>query len=262
MELGRLIGALTGRRQPSTVQLFRAAARFRDEGRFEEAAELVERGLRRDPASAVGHLMAAWLHAIFRRMDAAKAEFERVLALDATHPRALLGLARIALEANDEAAAAEHLRRAIARYPDFPEAQALLEVIEARRLPAPAAAQRATPPLTAPRLRVPMESREVILARTDGTLLFVQPAGARDEALAVHAAQLSRLAAAILARARGGAFTGAVVEGGDDVSYFRADAGLIVSLTFRRDTHAARAAEHLDHVWSAANALLAHGEAR
>ncbi len=261
MGLKQVIGALTGRRGPSTVQLFRAAGRCRDEGRFEEAADLVARALARDPSSAVGHLMAAWLHAIFRRMDAAKTEFERVLALDATHPRALLGMARIALEENDEPTAADHLRRALARYPDFPEAQALLDVIEARRFP-DAAPRRPTVGFTAPRLRVPAESREVILARHDGSLLFVQPAGPRDDALAVHVAQLARLGTAILARVGGGALTGAVVEGADDVSHVRTDGELVAALTFTRGMPTARAAEHLEHVWTAAAALLARGEER
>ncbi len=232
------------------------AARLRDEGRFEEAAQFVERGLRRDPASAVGHLMAAWLHAVFRRMEAARAEFERVLAVDGTHPRALLGLARIALEQNDEVAAADHLRRALARYPVFPEAQALLDVVDARRTSPPAPRRRSRADLTAPRLHVPVDSREVIIARTDGGLLFVQPAGARDAALATHVAHVARLAGAILARAGLGTLATAVIVGDADDSYIRTDGDLVVLLTLGRDVRAERAQGHVDAVWSATTALL------
>lgn len=254
MRFARMLKTLAGRRQPSTVKLFREAARLRDEGRFEDASVLVERGLQRDPASAVGHLMAAWLHTVFRRMPEARAEFERVIAADPTHPRALLGLARIALEQNDEATAADHLRRALARYPDFPEARALLDVIETR-VPA-AAAYRPAAPLTAARLRIPGDSREVVAARTDGSALFVQPSGPTDGALAVHAAQVVRLAAAVLARAGLGTLATAHIEGRDDRSHVRTDGKLIVTVTVARDAMVGSAEAHLDAVWMAATSLV------
>src|SRR5512134_3453978 len=87
-----------GRRSPMTVRILRQASRYRDEGRFEEAADLVETGLRLDPDNLVGLLLAGSLHTVFREMHLAKTAFARVLSIDRAHPRALLGLARIALE--------------------------------------------------------------------------------------------------------------------------------------------------------------------
>src|SRR6266481_5642827 len=89
MVFTRLLKAMTGSRQPETVMaMFRQAGRYRDAGRFEEAVALVERGLKADADNIVGHLMAGSLHAVFREMDRAKAEFERVLTLDPVQPRA------------------------------------------------------------------------------------------------------------------------------------------------------------------------------
>src|SRR5712691_11607242 len=130
MVLTRILKAVARPRRPETsVAMFRQASRFRDAGRFEEAAELVARGLKLHPDNIVGHLMAGSLHAAFREMDQAKADFERVLTLDPVQPRALLGLARIAMEQEENDRSAELLRRALGRYPDFPEAAALLAVV-------------------------------------------------------------------------------------------------------------------------------------
>src|SRR5919197_2427034 len=153
MVFARIWHRVAQRRPPSTVQIFRQASRYRDAGRFEEAATLVARGLRLDPDNIVGHLLAGSLHAIFREMPLARAAFERVLALDPMHPRALLGLARIALEESEIGASTEYLRRALARYPDFPEAQALLDVVRSTE-PSTRPA-RAAGSVRVDRLRVP-----------------------------------------------------------------------------------------------------------
>src|SRR5262245_11373315 len=121
------------RRQPTSAQMFRQAQRLRDDGRIEDAGELVESALLNDPGSVVGHLLAGSLHMTLRETDQARTSFERVLALEPTQPRALLGLARIAIEEGNPEACRELLSRALTRYPDFPEARALLEV--ARGLP-------------------------------------------------------------------------------------------------------------------------------
>src|SRR5215470_5379155 len=156
MVLTRLLKAMTGARQPETVMaMFRQAGRHRDAGRFEEAVELVERGLKLHPDNIVGHLMAGSLHFVFREMDRAKAEFERVLTLDGVHPRALLGLARIAMEEDEHERSAEFLRRALGRYPDFPEAQALLAVVTAAGAVSTPRPAHAAPAIVADRLRVP-----------------------------------------------------------------------------------------------------------
>jgi tetratricopeptide (TPR) repeat protein len=71
----------------SASSLFRLADQCRHEGRYEDAAELVTEGLRVSPNIAVGHLLDAYLHVVFREMPAAKASFRRVLGLDPYHPR-------------------------------------------------------------------------------------------------------------------------------------------------------------------------------
>jgi hypothetical protein len=85
---------------------------------------LVASGLLLDPDNVVGHLLAGSLHPMLREMGKARTSFERLLALEPTHPRALLGLARISLEEGDTGACTDLVRRALARYPDFPEAKA------------------------------------------------------------------------------------------------------------------------------------------
>src|SRR5919197_38161 len=126
MVFARIWHRVAQRRPPSTVQIFRQASRYRDAGRFEEAATLVARGLRLDPDNIVGHLLAGSLHAIFREMPLARAAFERALA----------------------------------RYPDFPEAQALLDVVRSTE-PSTRLA-RAAGSVRVDRLRVPPDSRELL----------------------------------------------------------------------------------------------------
>jgi len=248
-----------GRRAPASVQIFRRAQRFRDEGRFEEAAALVASGLLLDRENVVGHLLAGSLHAMLREMAKARTSFERVLALDPTHPRALLGLARITLEEGDTGACAELLTRALASYPDFPEAKALLDVVQS--LPARDAATRAAPPsvaIRADRLRLPAESREALLARVDATLMFAQPRGARTEEIAARAAKLCRIASAMLARAGLGPLHHAIIDGAAETTYLRADGEVVLTLAFARDVKAANARGHLERVWANCRAELAH----
>lgn len=236
------------RRPPSTVQIFRQASRQRDAGRFKEAAALIARGLELDPDNLVGHLLAGSLHAVSREMRLAQAAFERVLALDPTHPRALLGLARIALEEGEAGTCTEHLRRALARYPDFPEAQALLEVVRAGttgpRSPGSPTSVRLE------RLRVPADSRELLLARIDATLILAQPASIGTDQLAARTAQLCRLAAAMLSRSGLGPLHHATIEGAAESTYLRADGEVVLSLAFSRDVEPAVALADLERVWS------------
>src|SRR5262245_21705788 len=114
------------KRQPATALVFRQAQRLRDQGRYRRAAGLVDEALLHDPKNVVGHLLAASLHMVLRETRRARASFERVLALEPTQPRALLGLARIELEDGETAACCALLSRALARYPDLPEARAVL----------------------------------------------------------------------------------------------------------------------------------------
>ncbi len=253
MILARIWHALRGERRFRTaVQVFRRAKRFRDEGRFEEAAALVASGLRLDPDNVVGHLLAGSLHAMLREMGKARTSFERVLALEPTHPRALLGLARIALEEGDTGACTDLVTRALARYPDFPEAKAVLDV--ALSLPASAAAKRPRSleqsPIRADRLRLPAESHETLLARADATLIFAQPRGLRTEEVAARATKLARMASAMLARAGlGDSLHHAVIEGAAETTYLRADAETVLTLSFSGDAKVATALAHLERVW-------------
>ncbi|MGH7392605.1 MAG: tetratricopeptide repeat protein [Candidatus Rokuibacteriota bacterium] len=240
----------SGRKPPTTVRIFRQASRDRDEGRFEEAADLVETGLRLDPDNLVGLLLAGSLHTVFREMHLAKTAFERVLSIDRAHPRALLGLARIALEEAEPGTCTELLQRALDRYPDFPEARALLDVVRTASEQVP---QRPGPPVAAlrvDRLRVPSDSREALLARIDATLIFAQPRGSRTEELAARTAQLCRLAAAMLTRCGLGPMHHAVIEGAAETTYLRADGQVVLSMAFGRDVELAAGLVHLERVWS------------
>lgn len=257
MGFSRIWHAVRGRRAPASVQVFRQAQRFRDEGRFEEAAALITSALLLDRDNVVGLLLAGSLHAMLREMVKARAAFERVLALEPTHPRALLGLARITLEEGDTDACVDLLRRALARYPDFPEATALLEV--AQSLPSRHSAKRPPTSVTfhPDRLRLPPESREALLARADGMLMFAQPRGPRTAEIAARAAKLCRIASAMLARAGLGALHHAVIDGAAETTYLRADGDVILTLAFARDVKASTARGHLERVWATCRAELA-----
>src|SRR6266849_6645344 len=258
MVLTRFLKAVAGQRQPETiVAMFRQASRHRDAGRFEEASELVERGLKLDPANIVGHLMAGSLHAVFRDMDRAKAEFERVLTLDPVQPRALLGLARIAMEQDENDHSAELLRRALGRYPDFPEAAALLAVVTAVAPARPARPSHPAPVVQPDRLRVPSESRETLIARADATLVFAQPRSPRSGELATRTAHLHRLATALLERAGLGALHHALIEGAAETPYVRTGVDALLSLSFGRDLETATALTNLERVWTNWRAELA-----
>jgi tetratricopeptide (TPR) repeat protein len=250
MVLARLLDAVTiGRRPPTVVQLLRRAGQYRDTGRFEEAADLVASGLRLDPDSTVGHLLAGSLHAVFREMPLARASFERVLALEGTHPRALLGMARIVFEEGDRAASAGYLERALERYPDFPEARALLEVVRSFETSATPATG---PPITVriDRLRVPSECRELLVARPDGGLLAATPRGGRSPESAARLARVSRLAGAMLARAGLGGLKHAVIEGAADTTFIRTDEAGLLCLTLPRDPDLTPGLVHLERVWA------------
>jgi tetratricopeptide (TPR) repeat protein len=226
--------AITGQKAPSTVDLFRRAERFRRDGRFEEALLLVDEGLGLHPDHVLGHLLSGYLRTAFRQMDAAREEFERVLALDPYHPRALLGLARLAFEAGDAPGCRAYIERAMRAYPDFPEAQALLEVLTATTaLAGPALAGLGA--LRPDILRTPAGSRDLFLAQMDGVVVFSHVSGERREETAAHAARVLRIAGATLARAGFGAIRGAVVEAAGETAFVHVGSGLMISVTFGPD---------------------------
>jgi tetratricopeptide (TPR) repeat protein len=252
--LARIWEAITSiTRPPNAATLFRRADLYRQEGRFEEAAELVAQGLRLQPNNGVGHLLSAYLHLAFRQIGPAKAEFQTVLGVDPYHPRALLGLARIALEERDLAACRPFLDKALQYYPDFPEARALQEMVAGWVDVAVPAGQRpayAGPPLAAERLKPPAAGREFVLTQADGTLVFSQQGDKDAEDLAAHVTQVYRIAAATLARAGLGALRRGIVQATTETTFFRSNDRLILALTFPQDVKIGFGLLETDKMWT------------
>ncbi|MGH7375515.1 MAG: tetratricopeptide repeat protein [Candidatus Rokuibacteriota bacterium] len=251
--LERTWSGLTGLVRPrSAASLFRLADQYRHEGRYEEAAELIAEGLRSAPNIAVGHLLDAYLHVVFREMPAAKASFRRVLSLDPYHPRALFGLARIALEESDIEGCRPFLDRAIQYFPDFPEAKALQEMVatwSAPALPAPTAVGT----ITTDRLRLPPGARDLILTHSDGTLVFAQGSEERQRQLALHMTQVYRIASATLARAGLGALRRGVVEGASEMTFLRSDGGVILGVALPHEVEAGAGLVQVGRLWTDLN---------
>jgi predicted regulator of Ras-like GTPase activity (Roadblock/LC7/MglB family) len=246
--LRRLWGA---RRTSVTVaEALRHAEQRRREGRYIEAGELVARVLELDPQNLHAHLLAGYLHAARRAPTPAKAEFRWVLGHDANHPRALVGLARIALEENDARVCHDLLRRALRYYPDFPEAAALLDALHAREAsaartpPAPAAARM-------DRLRLPGGGRALIVGRVDGGLIASLPTTDDAKEVAEAVARVLRLAAGTLGRAGLGAPHRAIVDDDHDAVFIRTDGELVVSLALPRATDPTQGLLDVNRLWAA-----------
>jgi tetratricopeptide (TPR) repeat protein len=242
-------GAL-GTRTPSTSELFRQADRLRHEGRTEEAAALVQEGLRRAPTSSAGHLLAGYLHLAARNVERARASFRTVLALDHDHPRALLGLARIAIEAGDPDTARPLLERALQYHTDFPEARALEEMLASWT---PGARGTTPPAETAPTpaaIALPEGARDPILARLDGAVVFTRCDDAREAMLAQHVVQVARVAAATLMRAGLGPLHRGVVAGTREWTYLRAEAGLVLAVSLPAGRDARDGLDCLGALWA------------
>lgn len=187
---------------------------------------------------------------VLRETRRARASFERVLALEPTQPRALLGLARIELEDGETAACCALLNRALARYSDFPEARAVLEV--ARGLLPTGDAKRyaaSNGAVEADRLRLPAESREALFVRPDATVIVAVPHEQRTDAVAARVVKLSKIATAMLGRAGLGPLRHAVIEGAAETTYLRADDTALLTLSFDRDMKSVTALQHLEKVW-------------
>jgi tetratricopeptide (TPR) repeat protein len=241
--LSRLWRPVTSRRPETAADLFGRADRLRRAGRYGDAAELVSRGLRLDPGSITGHLLAAYLHAACRTVEPAREAFQRVLARDPVHPRALLGLARLALEAGDVDGGREALVRALRAYPDFPEAQALLDGLATRP---PVATP--TPPRLG-RLRVPVAALAVLALGGDGAVLAASPGTAA--AGAPHLARTVGLAAAALQRAGLGPLRRGLVESAGERHFFRADGTLTLAVGLPRTTHITQGLLEVNRLWAA-----------
>ena len=217
------------RHQSTPATLFRRADRYRNQGRYDEAARLVTQGLRQAPDSSVGHLISAYLHMAGRRMSRAKSEFHRVLDVDPYHPRALLGLARIHIEDQDLEGAKTLLDRALQYYTDFAEARALREMLvgwpptQANPRDAPASGFRE--PSKAAR------ERDVVALRTDGNLLLTGTDEERGRQLAQHVMQVYRTASATLSRAGLGSLRSAAIDTGSCMTFLLRDADLVFAAT-------------------------------
>lgn len=245
--LSRLWRPMASRRSPTPAALFGQAARLRRVGRYADAAELVSQGLSLDPASITGHLLAAYLHAASRKVEPARQEFQWVLERDPLHPRALLGLARLALEAGDFDGGRETLVRALRAYPDFPEARALLDGLATRQ---PTAA-----PARLDRLRVPPGAQALLALGADGTVMVATPAAAADGA--PHVTRTMGLATAALQRAGFGALRRGVVESAASRHFFRADGTLVLAVWVPRTIHITQGLLEVNRLWAAAQHQLA-----
>ena len=252
--LSRIWDAITSfTRPPNAATLFRRADLYRQEGRFEEAAELVAQGLRLAPNNGVGHLLSAYLHLAFRQIGPAKAEFQSVLDLDPYHPRALLGLAKIALEERDLAACRPFLDKALQYYPDFPEARALQEMVSSWAMTPAPAGQRpayAGPPIQVEKLKPPAGGREFVLTQADGTLVFSQQGDKDAEDLAAHVTQVYRIASATLQRAGLGSLRRGIVQAVTETTFFRSNDRLILALSFPQDVKVGFGLLETDKLWT------------
>jgi tetratricopeptide (TPR) repeat protein len=249
--LSRIWDAITSfTRPPNPATLFRRANLYRQEGRFEEAAELVSQGLRLAPNNGVGHLLSAYLHLAFRQIGPAKSEFQSVLDLDPYHPRALLGLAKIALEERDLATCRPFLDKALQYYPDFPEARALQEMVASWSMTPEPQGQRPVyegPPI---QLEKPAGGREFVLTQADGTLVFSQQGDKDAEDLAGHVTQVYRIASATLQRAGLGALRRGIVQAATETTFFRSNDKLILALSFPQDVKVGFGLLETDKLWT------------
>jgi tetratricopeptide (TPR) repeat protein len=225
-----LRGVYQPRQQSTPAILFRRADQCRNAGQYDEAARLVAQGLRQAPDSSVGHLISAYLHMARRQASRAKHEFDRVLALDPYHPRALLGLARIHIEEQDLEGAKVLLDRALQYYADFPEARALREMLvgstptQADRRAAPPSSSSGAPSPSA-------HERDVVAVRTDGKLVLTRTEEDRGRQLAQHVMQVYRTASATLSRAGLGSLRCAAIDTGSFMTFLLTDADLVYSAT-------------------------------
>ena len=246
--LGRLWRPGAPRRAETAAELFGQADRLRRAGRYAEAAQLVARGLSRESSSITGHLLAAYLHVARRMIEPAKQEFRWVLEHETSHPRALLGLARLLLEEGDVEGCREALVRALRAYPDFPEAQAVLDSL---------AAHRTTPPPAQPRLdrlRLPAAARALFVLGGDGAVHAARPDAA---AAGRRLARTAGLATATLRRVGFGTLRRGVVEDAAEAHFLRADATLTLAVALPRATQLTQGLLEINRLWAAAQHELA-----
>lgn len=246
--LERLLGQGGRRRSPS--DFFAQADRLRREGHYLEAATLVASGLALDPNSVTGHLLAAYLHVAQRTIEPAKREFRWVLSRDPSHPRALLGLARIALEEGDLVGCRECLGSALRAYPDFPEARAVLDALAAP----PTSATPTTAPPRLERLRLPGPARALVLVDAQGRALVELPAA---EDGGPRLPRIAGLASAALKRAGFGPLRRAIIDEREQTHFLRADGVHTLALAMPRTTPIPQGLLEVNRLWGAAQHELA-----
>lgn len=247
--LRRLLRPRVSRRPPTAAELFGQADRLRRAGHYAEAAQLVKRGLGLDPASITGHLLAGYLHAARRTVEPARREFQWVLRRDASHPRALLGLARLALEVGDLDGGREALLRALRAFPDFPEAQALLDGLATHQ---PAAE---LPLVRLDRLQPPTTALAMLAVAGDGRVLAATPEAAADTARDL--VRTAGLATAALRRAGFGPLRRGLVESADAGHFFRTGGALTLAVWLPPTTQTRQGLLEVNRLWAAAQHQLA-----
>lgn len=236
-------------RPRTAAALFRRADRHRNEGRYDEAARLVAQGLEQAPESTLGHLLSGYLHVAAREMDEAKASFQRVLNTDPYHARALLGLARIALEEQNLDAAKAHLDRALQYYSDYPEAQALRDiVVDWASQPAPAVEM--SPVAESEEHELPAGGRDLVVTRMDGGIVFSKADPERSRLLAQHVTQVSRMASATLTRAGLGAVRRGAIETGSDMTFLLNDARMVLAATLEGHVEIGSGLAQIGRLWA------------
>lgn len=248
--LERVLHGIVPSRGPSAAELFRRADRLRQDGRYAEAEQLVEAGLRRAPNSAAGHLMAAYLHLAAREIGPARDAFQTVLSLEPVHPRALLGLARIAIEEGDLDSARPYLARALEYHTDFPEARALEEMLSSWTGAAEIGAHAAQDTGSVEGVKLAAGGRDPILVRLDGAVLFEQCDGGRAATIAPHVAQIARIAAATLSRAGLGPLRHGAIAAAGGSTYLRSDGAQVLAVTLPAGTASADGLAEVGRLWT------------
>jgi tetratricopeptide (TPR) repeat protein len=124
------------RQAPGSYVFVPLADACRKMGRFDEALEICEGGVRRHPAYASGHVVKG--KCLYDKGDrpAARETFERVLMLDENNLVALKYLGMIEAEDGDIGTAGRHFRQILSLDPDNKEIKTILRTVDVTGPPA------------------------------------------------------------------------------------------------------------------------------
>jgi hypothetical protein len=200
------------------------------------------------PDSGTGHLLAAYLHLVGRDTALARASFQRVLESDPYHPRALLGLARIAFEDGETDRSRRYVAVALEYYRDFPEAEALRDLLNGWT--STEAGVRAAPPPAGRGPTLPPGARDMVLIDDGAARVVAETAPARVPDLARHLAQVHHIAASALSRSGFGPLRRAFVDCDDGLTVLRVDGRALLAVTLPEPTPPSEGWEHLDRLWT------------